>query len=113
MDHSKECNGKIFKLMNSFFMNNCTCDQSEVGYCSLIAAIVCVTPLRIFHYQKYLILQNIEFFQFEVAEREYKRKRTGEIKLTKRTERVPEEASIIDLVEDFTLVRKEYLVHHY
>ena len=49
----------------------------------------------------------VTFFQFEVVEREYKSKRTGAVKLTKRTERVQKEASIIDLVEDFTSIRKE------
>ena len=75
--------------------------------------MVCVTPLRIFHYQKYLILQIIQFFQIKVIEREYKSKRTGEVKLIKRTETVQKEANIIDLVEDFTSVRKEYLIHLY
>ena len=39
-------------------------------------------------FEKHSTSTSLNFFQFEVVEREYKCKRTGEVKLTKRTERI-------------------------
>ena len=90
MDQSKKHNGKIFKSISSFFMNNCTCNQSEEGYwsfdCCNGSGYSCENlPLQEI---PNLTDHQVKFFQFEIVEREYKSKRTGKVKLTKRTERV-------------------------
>ena len=43
----------------------------------------------------------VKYFQFEVVESKYKSKKTGELKTTKRTERVQKEASIANLADEF------------
>ena len=55
----------------------------------------------------------MKYFQFEVVESEHKSKKTGELKTTKRTERVQKEASIADLVDEFIDMRNNHLVHRY
>ena len=55
----------------------------------------------------------VKYFQFEVVETEYKSKKTGELKATKRTERVQKKASIADLVDEFIDMTNDYLVHRY
>ena len=55
----------------------------------------------------------MKYFQFEVVETEYKSKKTGELKATKRTERVQKKASIADLVDEFIDMTNDYLVHRY
>ena len=96
-------------------MNNCTCDQSEVVYWSFDYCNGSRNSCKNLPLPEIpnLTDHRVKFFQFKVAEKEYKRKRTGEVKLTKRTDRVQKEASIIDLAEDFASVRKEYLVYRY
>ena len=32
MEHTKNQNGKVFISMSNFYMDNCTCNKSEVGY---------------------------------------------------------------------------------
>ena len=34
MEHTKNQNGKVFTFMSNFYMDNCTCNKSEVGYWS-------------------------------------------------------------------------------
>ena len=115
MDHRKKHNGKIFTLISCFVINNCACNQSEVGYrsfdcCNDLCNSCENLPLPEI---PNLTFHRVQFFQFQVIERYYKSKRTREVKLTKRTARVQKEASVIDLEEDFTSMRKGYLVHCY
>ena len=46
-------------------------------------------------------------------ESEYKSKKTGELKTTKRTETVQKEESIAELVDEFIDMWNDYLVHRY
>lgn len=34
MEHTKNQNGKVFTSMSNFYMDNCTCNKSEVGHSS-------------------------------------------------------------------------------
>ena len=66
----------------------------------LIAVMVLVIPAKTLTCLEYQAFQTlVKYFQFEVAESEYKSKKTGELKTTKRTERVQRKASIADLVD--------------
>ena len=79
MNHSKKHNGKIFKSISSFLMNNCTCDQSEVVYWSFDYCNDSRNSCKNLPLPEIpnLTDHRVKFFQFEVVEKQYKRKRTG------------------------------------
>ena len=102
MEHTKNENGKVFTFMSNFYMDNCTCNKSELWYWSFDCCNGSCDSCKNINLPGIPSLSNetlVKYFQFEVAESEYKSKKTGELKTTKRTERVQRKASIADLVD--------------
>ena len=79
MEHTKNENGKVFTFMSNFYMDNCTCNKSELWYWSFDCCNGSCDSCKNINLPEIRSFPNetlVKYFPFELVESEYESRKT-------------------------------------